>query len=441
MDWDPDISFDALMARVSSNVRASTSRPGGDAGDLSWDLAKIPQLFDALLPPPGSDRWGSSAMAWVIAAILRYCDEEGAPVTPDVFGSALAGFQRVFSREPLEGTSPAGGFPRAFEEHLRDRSDSVVTWACWTAYCICAGHVSGGGSAQRGSADRTKWPADMTTSRPSTRSSSLSLLHAMVCCHVPRPHHAGYDDFDQLMMFLGGSLRLLDASTPRTSFARWYSGQCAQRCLSLASGMQVTRDEQLAALHALADATEGMKRAERTKWEFILAATSALTRAGGLILSPEAAVEVLRVLSFSTRRFGSTYRSLIQSLMAVYKEMPAHADLVLDRWELFDPRVALAVLLPGCHSLSASTITSKLAPRCLNLLQECHRNAVQADGDGSSGLLQLLQDVRVGALPPILDAYRLFVDEKSIRILHTVAIPHLCSLAARSPARSISTAF
>lgn len=64
MDWDPDISFDALMARVSSNVRASTSRPGGDAGDLSWDLAKIPQLFDALLPPPGSDRWGSSAMAW-----------------------------------------------------------------------------------------------------------------------------------------------------------------------------------------------------------------------------------------------------------------------------------------------------------------------------------------------------------------------------------------
>ncbi len=380
MDWDPGVSFDVLMARISSNVRASTSRVKGDAEYVSgsWDLSAIRELFDEVVP--GSGGWASSTTAWMVAAILRYCDDAGAPVTPDVFGSAVLGFQRVFSCQP-PGTFLIEGFP--FEEQLRE--DAVVAWACWTAWYICVRDGS-----------RKWWPAALLTS--SSTPSSFSLLRAMVCCHAPRPDYLGSRHFDQMMVYLRGSLLLVDESMLRSSFGRWYSGQCAKSCLALADQAHVTRGEQLMALTELADAADGTQRTHQGNEEFVLAATSALTRAGGLILSPEAASEVLRVLSFSTQRFSSTYRSLIQSLMAVYIDMPAHADMVLDRWELFDPRVALAVLLPACHSLSASTITSKLAPICLDLLQECHRKAMQDEGGSSSGLLRLLQDVCVCAL-------------------------------------------
>jgi hypothetical protein len=403
--WDPGVSFDALMARVSSNVRASTSRGTGDAGevDASWDLSSLSRLFHQLFEEGvdeplggarGAGRWGSSpaassAAVWMLAVVLRYCDDAGAPVTPDVFGSAVAGWQEVFSRAP-RGTFSPGAFP--FEEQLGD--EAVVSWACWVAWC--ARHGSGTGAAGGGSnsAERTRWPADSSTS-PLGASRGRSMLQAMVCCHVPCSEDHGFGAFDRLMMFLRASLWLLDA--PSSSFSRWYSGQCIQRFMSLADRVHLTRDEQLMALGALADAREGTRPARQTNEGFVLTATSALTRAGGRILSPDAAIEMLRVLSSSTRRFDSTYRSLIESLMAVYTDMPDHADMVLDRWELFDPRVALAVLLPACHSLSALTITSKLAPICLNMLKACQGKAMQDDGGGRSGLLPLLQDVRIWA--------------------------------------------
>lgn len=403
--WDPGVSFDALMARVSSNVRASTSRGTGDAGevDASWDLSSLSRLFHQLFEEGvdeplggarGAGRWGSlpaasSAAVWMLAVVLRYCDDAGAPVTPDVFGSAVAGWQEVFSRAP-RGTFSPGAFP--FEEQLGD--EAVVSWACWVAWCARHGSGRGPAGGWSNSAERTRWPADSSTS-PLGASRGRSMLQAMVCCHVPCSEDHGFGAFDRLMMFLRASLWLLDA--PSSSFSRWYSGQCIQRCMSLADRVHLTRDEQLMALGALADAREGTRPARQTNEGFVLTATSALTRAGGRILSPDAAIEMLRVLSSSTRRFDSTYRSLIESLMAVYTDMPDHADMVLDRWELFDPRIALAVLLPACHSLSALTITSKLAPICLNMLKACQGKAMQDDGGGRSGLLPLLQDVRIWA--------------------------------------------
>ena len=364
-DGDDDTSVDAFMARIGANIHAqsSSSSPNPNTGAIRLDAV---HGLVSLLPAPSTTT--TDAVTWTVALVLRYCEDVHAPDTADVFGSAVVGFEKLLAASPRLLDFP-------FERQLVDFN--AVGWACWVAWCM---RTRNGAAANR----------VLKSSLREARAISPA-IKAMVLAHVV-PGDAAALGFElAAMVFLDGALQLFDEERDVASYqTTYYTRLVAQQCIRAVGGLVVDARDQLSALTLLGDRFRTMKhRADLD--EFVLAAAAALTRDGTRLHRPASATEVVRLLSASTRRSSSPFRTLMMSLMSVYVAMPAYADVLLDG-VLGDGDatycLALAVLLPAVHDLSASTLSTKLAPRCLELLRKERRREYRGSGN-----LPLLSDV------------------------------------------------
>ena len=353
------VTVDGFMSRIRSCVHASahasSSAPSSAPSSASsssadLDLTEVSLLFEGVSHDQDTD-----TNAWILAMILRYCDDvlrtgpRGQETLPEcaVFGRAVTGFSRLFS----QGRT---GF------QFFDQVDTAVSWACWTAWCM-----------RDRSAGRIQHVLCRRLRCRHAKETGSALLYAMVLTHVPCPE-AG---FDECLCLLMGAVRLLEGQSSSASYyAAYYASRVAQRCVATAGEVHATTEQQMRMLSALREeASRGMDSSGRLE-EFLLAMASAITHEGTRYLCPEACLEVLCILSACTRRMQRAYIVLLRSLMDVYRSVPAYAEMVLDRSKTqahVDDRTLLSVLLPACHALSSSIVVRTLGPRCVELLRDC----------------------------------------------------------------------
>lgn len=282
LDSFDGVSVEDFQSRISSCVVKSprdssheaSACQAGSAGRgprppfRALDLAGVASLFDGIAASDGASN------AWIASVILQSCAEWITAHDPlslslqcQVFGSAVAGFSRVFGGE---GRLRDGYM---FSEYAND----LVSWAAWVAWC---------GSDRRRQQKvlrRVVWDFRQV-GRPyigEPLGHKEAIVHALVLAHVDTVYLVDSVDlgFDGCACLLTAALGLLRAGAREPStYLMDYTDKIVHRCLTGITGARITPSDQMYALSALGDALveERGSRNQRLD-DFVLLMTSSLT--------------------------------------------------------------------------------------------------------------------------------------------------------------------